>query len=317
MKTKDNLFTLLFLSIVLMLTACHEENKVLMERAEELLEHRPLRGPLEKEYLTTDFYAILDTLCSLPLYESQGTWYKSFDLKNGYRSYQAEVAKVEQTDKTHAVATIKVTGIRNNEPETREHNMDMQLVDGQWLMADFDGRKAGCSRIIARIRRAVAFRGAICNYLTREIGSHYQQGEVCIPVIIDVCKKEDENTQVTHLWGDFWVYWYNMSGDTLKCVSGGNHPGLMILQETADGFKVTSFEQVEDGSSFLPSARRIFGEYFEDFQAVQSNDDKHKYARREQLRDYIKQYRLNVHYYQDYGWPAESLRPDRRERPMN
>ena len=29
---------------------------------------------------------------------------------------------------------------------------------------------------------------------------------------------------------DFWVFWYNVSGDTLQTVSGGSHAGRMTLR---------------------------------------------------------------------------------------
>jgi len=35
-------------------------------------------------------------------------------------------------------------------------------------------------------------------------------------------------------------------GDTLKCVSGDSHPGLLHNRQTGKGFEVTAFDQVED-----------------------------------------------------------------------
>ena len=96
-------------------------------------------------------------------------------------------------------------------------------------------------------------------------------------------------------------------GDTLKCVSGGNHPGLMHICQMGEYFYVPAFEQVEDGSRFLPSAKRIFGEYFETFQIHHSNGDEHESLRHDVLRAFVRDHGLTATMYQDYGWPAKEL----------
>ena len=106
---------------------------------------------------------------------------------------------------------------------------------------------------------------------------------------------------------DCWVFWYTPSGDTLKCVSGGNHSGLMSLEVTDGKYTVTSFEQTADGAGWEPSARRIFGSYYDVFQNMHSNHDLQEAVRREQLRYYLKRHNLPYRYYQDYGWPAVEI----------
>ena len=106
---------------------------------------------------------------------------------------------------------------------------------------------------------------------------------------------------------DFWVYNYKQEGDTLKCVSGGNHPGLMHVCQKGEYFYVSDFEQVEDGSRFLSSAKRIFGEYFETFQIHHSDGDEHESVRHDVLRAFVRDHKLSVTKYQDYGWPAKDL----------
>ena len=75
----------------------------------------------------------------------------------------------------------------------------------------------------------VEYLAAIEAYL-RSIGSQYTPGEVCIPCYT-VVAINDNDTDYTRVWGDWWVFNYNIVGDTLKCVSGGNHPGLMYLKQ--------------------------------------------------------------------------------------
>ena len=111
---------------------------------------------------------------------------------------------------------------------------------------------------------------AIDRYLAEQIGSHYGKGEHCVP-FHSIVGVDERNAEDILVWGDFWVFNYNQVGDTLKCVSGGNHPGLMHIRQTQKGFEVTAFDQVEDGSRSLPTAKKIFGEKYDAFQTINSD----------------------------------------------
>ena len=147
---------------------------------------------------------------------------------------------------------------------------------------------------------------AIDRYLVEEIGKHYAQGEHCVP-IHNVVAIDESNAEDILVWGDFWVFNYNQVGDTLKCVSGGNHPGLMHVRQTDNGFEVNSFDQVEDGSNNLPSAERIFGDKYEAYQAINSNKEDREKLRAEGLATFVKKQGLSATTYEDYGWPAKQL----------
>lgn len=147
---------------------------------------------------------------------------------------------------------------------------------------------------------------AIETYL-RTIGSQYTPGEVCIPSYT-VVAINDNDTDYTRVWGDWWVFNYNIVGDTLKCVSGGSHPGLMYLkQNDTHEWVVTSFDQVEDGSRYLPSAKRIFGDSYEDFHAINSNQETRDSVRLAMTAQYVQEHKLPVTMLQDFGWPAVPL----------
>lgn len=169
-----------------------------------------------------------------------------------------------------------------------------------------DGREQGVAEIADENRKGDCMT-VIDDYLTDSIAPHYAPGEVCIPCV-QVVEYEESYPDSVMVWGDFWVNNYNVVGDTLKCVSGGSHPGKMTLQPSeAGGYVVTAFERVEDGSSFLPSAKRIFGDKFDAFQAINSDEKKREAVRASQIADYVKAHSLSVKYYQDYGWPAKQI----------
>ena len=303
---------LIFALAALLFAACSDSEKKLKERAAELCQYIPDHELLEKskDYMTADFYAVLDTMFNqLPEFEAMDhEWLYYFVTGNGGTLADYEVAGVEKTDNTHAVATIKVRqkwedGSFDESSDVEEHKLSMEKVDGQWLMSDFDGHKQDCIENIANSRKEQALREAISDYLVKEIGSLYSPGELCIPVLMMVSTEEVSEDQA-RVWGDFWVFNYNQAGDTLKTVSGGNHSGLMTVQKQGDKLTVTSFEQTEDGAGNEASAKRIFGKHFDIYQNMHSNEDVREAVRKEQLKEYIRQHNLNVRYYQDFGWPA-------------
>lgn len=147
---------------------------------------------------------------------------------------------------------------------------------------------------------------AVANYLENVIGKQYAEGQYSIssPFVIST---DNGDLQDVKVWGDFWVFNYNVSGDTLKTVSGGNHPGLMHLKKTDKGMEVTNFEVVEDGAGNLESAKKIFGDQYEAFHEINSNQEKRESIRLQFIADYAKKNNLPVKMVQDYGWPAVAL----------
>lgn len=299
-----------------LLATCSNEEMRLQERASELCKYIPDHEFLErsKDYLTPDFYAVLDTLFNiLPEHEAlDHEWMHYFVMVNGAKIDNCDVIDVHLTDETHAQVTVNVRqawrGNSFGESMNLEgHQLSMEKVDGVWLMSDFDDHKKDCIRHIAFSRKEETVRQAISDYLVAEVGGQYLQGDLCIPTLL-IVTNEDKGDQ-ERVWGDFWIFWYKASADTLQTVSGGNHSGCMTL-ELKDGKPVvTSFEQTEDGAGNEASAKRIFGRYYDVFHLMHSNPAVSEAVRREQLEYYIRQNDLPIRYYQDYGWDAVQLFP--------
>ena len=304
--------TLTITLAALLLAACTSNEERLRQRAEELCRYIPDHELREesKDYMTADFYAVLDTMFNhLPEHEAMDhEWLYYFVTGNGGTIADYTVSAVEQSDKEHAVATIEVRqkwedGSFDSTADVEEHKLYMEQVGGRWLMADFDGHKVDCIRHIETARQEQAVRDAIGEYMVREIGEHYLKGDICIPTLMIVAGDEVSEKEAT-VWCDNWVFWYTPSGDTLKCVSGGNHSGRMTLVQEDGRLRVTGFEQTVDGAGWEASARRIFGEHYDVFQNMHSNHDVMEAVRRGQLRYYLQRHGLHYRFYQDYGWPA-------------
>ena len=330
--------TITTLAVVLLAACATNNEEQLKKRAGELCRYIPDHELREeaRDFMTADFYAVLDTMFNyLPEFEAMDhEWLYYFVTGNGGTIADYTVTAVEMTDKDHAVATISVRQKWEEEnvlmrecgnalvedgdsssmrecgnaevDDVEEHKLYMERVDGRWLMSDFDGHKADCIRHIAISRDEQARRDAIGDYLVSEIGEHYQKGEICIPTIAVVASELADSDYVPVLC-DCWVFWYTPCGDTLKCVSGGNHSGLMSLEVKDGKYRVSSFEQTTDGAGWEPSARRIFGSYYDVYENIHSNQGVQEAVRREQLRHYLKRRGLHYGYYQDYGWPAVEL----------
>ena len=161
-------------------------------------------------------------------------------------------------------------------------------------------------RVVLVNERETNYFPAIDRYLADSIGSKYAKGEHCVP-IHSIVRVDERNAEDILVWGDFWVFNYNQVGDTLKCVSGGSHPGLMHIRQKEKGFEVTSFDQVEDGSRYMPTAKKIFGDKFDAFQAINSDEQKREKLRVDVLATFVKEHNLSATMYQDYGWPAKKL----------
>lgn len=287
----------------LTLSACSNSQKQLQKRATELCAYIPDHQLLERsqDYLTPDFYALLDTMFNhLPEHEAMDhEWLYYFVTGNGGTIANYTVTTVERIDPTHAVATVLVRqvwedGSFDETTDLEEHQLYMERVGKKWLMSDFDGHKADCINYIANNRREQALRDAISDYLIREIGCQYLQGEICIPTLMMVAEEDSV------IYGDFWIMWYNLAGDTLKMVSGGNHSGKMTIAESNGTFVVTAFEQTLDGAANEPSAKRIFGEHYDIYHSMHSNESVREAVRQEQLSEYIRRHNLSARYYQDY-----------------
>ena len=148
---------------------------------------------------------------------------------------------------------------------------------------------------------------AIGDYLGTEIGKLLASGDVCIPMCCVVFTDKSDSSDIL-VWGDWWVFNYNLVGDTLKTISGGNYPGLFHVRKIGDEYTVISFEQVEDGAGYEASARRIFGEHYDVFQKMNSDSERREINRSFDIASYLEKHQdIRATYYQDYGWPAVEI----------
>lgn len=143
-------------------------------------------------------------------------------------------------------------------------------------------------------------------YMVDVIAGNYEPADVSIPAV-QIIYKDLSSEDEAVVYGDFWIFNYNIEGDTLMCVSGGNHPGVMHMIREGDEYKVTQFDAVEDGGAFDSSARDLYGDHYDDFMEVYYDSDAKEELRKQTISDYVYLNGLEVTKYQDEGWDPVEL----------
>ncbi len=144
------------------------------------------------------------------------------------------------------------------------------------------------------------------DYLGTHLMPSNYDDEVSIPCPIIVYEDESNNDDI-RVYGDFRIYSYYLDGDIMKTSSGGSFPGCVHLKSTDAGYEVTGMDLVEDGSGYTESARKIFGEHFDEFSKTISDSDATEKTRAQIVANYVAANNLSVTAIQDYGWDPQTL----------
>ena len=150
------------------------------------------------------------------------------------------------------------------------------------------------------------FYSVLYGYLIDELGKGYEPTDVSIPCPIIIAEDESNKDDIL-VWGDFWINNYNLNGDTLETVSGGSYPGVIHMKATSEGYEVAGMEVVSDGSGFTESAKKIFGDYYDEFMEQYSDSDKTNEIRYQIIANYVAANNLSIKAVKDFGWDPVEL----------
>lgn len=140
-----------------------------------------------------------------------------------------------------------------------------------------------------------------------DFNKDYDEADVSIPCVRILEMDESDNSDIK-VYGEFDIYNYDLDGDTLSCVSGGNYPGLIHVAMDDEGdYEVTGFDVVLDGDQFDASAKEIFGDKYDAFIKMNSDQDDRENVRAQIISNYVFANNLDIKYYQDYGWDKVEL----------
>ena len=150
------------------------------------------------------------------------------------------------------------------------------------------------------------FYSVLYSYLIDELSLYYAAADVSIPCPIIVYVDEEDKDDIK-VYGNFWIFNYELNGDILENTSGGSYPGCIHMKSTDEGYEVTSMEVVEDGSNYTESAKEIFGEYYDAFVEATSDSEQTESIRAQIIANYVAANNLSITAYQDYGWDPVAL----------
>ena len=150
------------------------------------------------------------------------------------------------------------------------------------------------------------FYSVLYQYMIDNLVSVYSDREVNIPCPLILAIDESDKDDIK-VYGDFWMFNYYLDGDIMKTSSGGSYPGCIHVKSTADGYEVTGMDMVGDGSQYMPTAKKIFGEKYDEFHKIARDEDGREKIRAQIVANYVAANGLTVTAYQDYGWDPVPL----------
>ncbi len=153
-----------------------------------------------------------------------------------------------------------------------------------------------------------AFYYDLYKFVMDQFAGDYEEAEVCIPCV-QIVAEEMDDPEDSRVYGIFSIWNYNLNGDILECVSGGVYPGVIHVKkdmETGD-YEFTKAEIVEDGTDYAESAKKIFGDHYNDFEKLSADDKAGEQTRAQIIANYVAANNLKITAYQDYGWDPVTL----------
>ncbi len=146
--------------------SCCQPKTFLTDRTLELCQYIPdhVLKPDAKEAMTPDFFRALSEAFNAPVADygeiGDNEWLWYFVTGNGGSEPVYSVKSVSQTDKDSARAIITVRQKWEDgsfaEEDAKEYEVLLKRVDGQWLLDDFDGKKAACQAYVRQVREKYA-----------------------------------------------------------------------------------------------------------------------------------------------------------------
>lgn len=150
------------------------------------------------------------------------------------------------------------------------------------------------------------FYSVLYKYLIDEYAGNYPEAEVSIPCPVIVSMDESDKSDI-RVYGNFWIFNYDLNGQTLESSSGGSYPGCIHVKSTDDGYEVTSMDVVEDAAGFTESAKKIFGDKYDIFMKNGEDEKLREETRAQIIANYVAANNLDITAYKDYGWDPVKL----------
>ena len=181
----------------------------------------------------------------------------------------------------------------------------LSAFDGE-TASDDKGKSVGTALPAYDYPGPELFYSVLYHYMTDELAKGYSDYQVSIPCPVIIAEDESDKSDI-RVYGNFWVFNYDLNGEILECTSGGSYPGCIHIEDTGEGYKVTSMDVAEDGSGFTESAKKIFGKYYDTFMKEGEDENLRQETRAQIIANYVAANNLNITAYKEYGWDPVKL----------
>lgn len=150
------------------------------------------------------------------------------------------------------------------------------------------------------------FYSVLYQYLLDRFAGLYPEADVSIPCPLIVYEDMSDREDIK-VYADFWINNYALNGDILETRSGGSHAGCIHIKSTDEGYEVIGMDEVGDGSDFEPTAKKIFGDHYDEFIKVMGDKEGRSKIEAQIIANYAAANNLSITAYQDYGWDPVTL----------
>ncbi len=219
-----------------------------------------------------------------------------------FRSYDGEEYEaISQADYDEAISTLEENIVKADYKQLSQNKDAIELSESGEAIAKSDAALPAYEYPGPELFYSILYK-----YLADELSAGYDAADVGIPSPIIIAEDESNPDDIC-VWGDFWYYNYKLNKDTLETVNGGSYPGCVHLKSTDDGYEVVSMEIVEDGDNFTSSAKKIFGDHYDEFMKIYSDSEAKEKVRAQIIANYVAANNLPITQYQDMGWDPVAL----------
>lgn len=151
-----------------------------------------------------------------------------------------------------------------------------------------------------------AVKAALTEYVMSEFTPLEDDPDVTIPVV-NVIAMDYSKDGETLVWGSFSVYNYELRGDTLVSISGGEYPGFARLKRTGDGYEVDSFEVIGEKTKNTAAVKKALGKHYNTFKKIEGDVALREKIRAKTIADYVHSHDLAITKYQATGKKARTI----------
>ena len=149
---------------------------------------------------------------------------------------------------------------------------------------------------------------AVYNYLSFDAIDMVDPEHALIPYanIVDV---DDSDPEDVHVYGDYYLWEFEINDDTLVAVSASHIPGVIHMEQTGDKDNALYYGLSMDQGLTDDEVKEIFGQYYEHYLTLSSDEEMRDSGIAGNIADYVKANGLSVTKYQLYADSVEELPP--------